>query len=142
MSRQWIFASIEYFIIVRMLYNTYNRLLFYLLLFFHLMMVLVSLWCWIWRKMKKSTNKTITSNLSTYDFKIMKKKKEKGHDKNRFCDKLMCLLWYVLYNTYDEWSFLFSCQYGSRVEGGRGGVTKKTIQVRFRRCCHRPPPLA
>ena len=46
---------------------------------FHLLMDLVPLCCTISRKMKKKKNKTITSRLSLYDFKIMKKeiKKEK-----------------------------------------------------------------
>ena len=45
-----------------------------------------------------------------YHIKIMRKERKSWHDKNRFHDKIMCLLCYVLYNTYAELSSLFSCQ--------------------------------
>ena len=77
------FLSNQIFIIVCMLYSTYNRLLL-LLLLFYLLIDLLSLCCWIWRKMKNK----ITSRLLLYDCNIMNKKEQKqnGHDKNRFCN--------------------------------------------------------
>ena len=103
-----------------MLYNTYNRLL--LLLLFHLLTDLAFLCCWIWRKMKKKKNKKITRSLSLYDFKIKKKERKKErkrnwHNKNRFRDKIMCLLFYVIHNTYNRLSSLFFCQNGSQCVG-------------------------
>ena len=54
-----------------------------------------------------------------YDFKIMEKerKKRNWHNKNKFCEKIISLLCYEMYNMYDELSSLFSCQNGSQCAG-------------------------
>ena len=94
----------------------------------------VSLCCWMWSKMKQKKNTTTTRSLLSYYFKTMKKerKKRNGHDKNRFSDKIMCLLCCVMYNTYNELSSLFSCQIGSQYVVGWvlvGGTKKKWINT-------------
>ena len=69
-----------------------------------------------------------------------KRKKKKGDDKNRFHVKIILILCYILKNTYDELSSLFSCQRISCLCVVGYEYTKERTHVRCR--CLPPHSLA
>ena len=81
---------------------------------------------------------------TTYGFNIMKKERKKWNDKNRFQDKIMCLLQYIVYCITRTMNYpSISLANGSLVfvlVGVTFNVYRKKEEIALLQCSRPPPP--